>query len=46
MVRVHDLRRRAMFVCDDDVGCGRSLSVHTGLSSSIMADAIYRCSTS
>ncbi|KAM0898686.1 hypothetical protein ACQ4PT_021834 [Festuca glaucescens] len=43
MVPMHGLRGRAVFVCNSGAGRGRSLSVHTGLSSSITADAIYRC---
>jgi hypothetical protein len=43
MVPMRGLRGRAIFVCDNGAGRGRSLSVHAGLSSSITADAIYRC---
>jgi hypothetical protein len=43
MVPMRGLRGRAVFVCNSGAGRGRSLSVHTGLSSSITADAIYRC---
>ncbi|KAM0851407.1 hypothetical protein ACQ4PT_052430 [Festuca glaucescens] len=43
MVPMRGLRGRAIFVCDNGAGSGRSLSVHAGLSSSITADAIYRC---
>ncbi|KAM0866984.1 hypothetical protein ACQ4PT_042294 [Festuca glaucescens] len=39
MVRIYDLRGRAVFVCGD----GRSVSVHGGLSSSIKADTVYWC---
>ncbi|KAM0834199.1 hypothetical protein ACQ4PT_063767 [Festuca glaucescens] len=39
MVPMHGLRGRAVFVCNSS----RSLSVHAGLSSSVTADAIYRC---
>jgi hypothetical protein len=42
MVRIYDLRGRAVFVGDD----GRSVSVHAGLSSSIKADTVYWCKCS
>ncbi|KAM0925587.1 hypothetical protein ACQ4PT_004113 [Festuca glaucescens] len=42
MVPIDDMRGRAVFVCDG----GRSVSVRAGLSPSVKADTVYRCSCS
>jgi hypothetical protein len=44
-VPTHGLRGRAVFVSAAQGDNGRALSVHVGLSSSISADIVYRCST-